>query len=351
LIKIFFISAACLTFTITQVIYTSEILAKEPRKVADNPVTFDIWLAGVKKEALENKISEEVLNIAFKDITLNPKVIKLDRRQPEFTITLKKYIDGRVTKARIKRGKDKLTKHSGLFTRAEDITKVQRRYIASIWGMETNYGGYTGGYSVVRSLMTLAYDMRRSKFFRAQLMKSLQILEEGHIPMAEMKGSWAGAMGQGQFMPESFFAYAYDLDGDGKKNIWTDYGDSFASIGNYLKKHGWRNDQTWGREVTIPKNLEALLEKTKRLSKPKSCARSLKHHSREFTLAQWQEMGVRTKWGSDLPKGAGFKATLLMPAGKDGPAYLTYENFRTILTYNCSNYYALGVSLLSDKLK
>ena len=332
-------------------IFSGQVFAKEPRKVADNPVPFEKWLEEVKKEALKNNISQKILEAAFKNIKLNPKVIKLDRAQPEFSITFKKYIKGKVTKTRVARGLDKISEHKNLLTKAQNITQVQKRFIAAIWGMETNYGSYTGGHNVVRSLMTLAYDMRRSKFFRTQLMKALQILEEGHISASQMKGSWAGAMGQGQFMPSSFFAYAFDLDGDGKKNIWTNYGDSFASIGNYLKKHGWRDDQTWGREITLPQNIDALLEKTKRLKKAKSCNRSLKHHSREFSLAQWQEMGVRTKWGKNLPKIKGFKATLVMPAGKDGPAYLAYENFRAILTYNCSNYYALGVSFLSDKLK
>ncbi|MBL4893344.1 MAG: lytic murein transglycosylase, partial [Emcibacter sp.] len=205
----------------------------------------------------------------------------------------------------------------------------------------------------IRSLATLAYDMRRSRYFRTQLIKALTILEEGHVSPEDFQGSWAGAMGQGQFMPSSFFAYAYDYDGDGKKDIWTNKADVFASIGNYLKEHGWQADRTWGRQVSLPDDVAGLWKKVKQTEKIKSCRRALKEHSKQYSLKEWQDMGVRTIYGSDLPAVAdrNFKASLVMPAGPDGPAFLTYKNFRAILSYNCSNYYALGVSLLSDELK
>ncbi|MEZ5756858.1 MAG: lytic murein transglycosylase [Emcibacteraceae bacterium] len=332
------------------------INANAQRQVEDNPVPFETWLADLKAEALQEGVSQRILDLTFDGLTPDPKVVELDRRQPEFTQTAEEYLEKRVSPLRIKNGRIKMQEFADVLDPSAKNIAVQKRFIASIWGMETNYGTYTGNYNVVRSLMTLAYDMRRSSFFRKELLKALLILEEGHIAPDQMTGSWAGAMGQGQFMPTSFFAYAYDMDGDGKKNIWTDEADVFGSIGNYLSVHGWRPDQTWGREVKLPDDLgarQALVDLTHEPNPPKSCKRALSAHSKKYSLDEWQQMGVRNLDGSDLPKVANsnIEATLLMPMGIDGPAYLTYQNFRTILTYNCSNLYALGVSLLSDELK
>ena len=330
--------------------------ANAQRQVADNPVPFETWLAELKAEALEEGIRQEILDITFEGLTPNEKVVELDRRQPEFTQTAEQYLEKRVSPLRIKNGRKKMQEFASVLNPSARDIAVQKRFIASIWGMETNYGTYTGNFNVVRSLMTLAYDMRRSNFFRRELLKALAILNEGHIAPDKMIGSWAGAMGQGQFMPTSFFAYAYDMDGDGKKDIWTNEADVFGSIGNYLSVHGWRPDQTWGREVQLPDDLmarQALVDLTHEPNPPRSCKRALSDHSKKYSLDQWQEMGVRNLDGSDLPKvvNTNIEATLLMPMGIEGPAYLTYQNFRSILTYNCSNLYALGVSLLSDELK
>ncbi|MCP5382798.1 MAG: lytic murein transglycosylase [Kordiimonadaceae bacterium] len=332
------------------------INANAQRQVEDNPVPFETWLADLKVEALQEGVSQRILDLTFDGLTPDPKVVELDRRQPEFTQTAEEYLEKRVSPLRIKNGRKKMQEFADVLDPSAKNIAVQKRFIASIWGMETNYGTFTGNYNVVRSLMTLAYDMRRSSFFRKELLKALLILEEGHIAPDQMTGSWAGAMGQGQFMPTSFFAYAYDMDGDGKKNIWTDEADVFGSIGNYLSVHGWRPDQTWGREVKLPDDLaarQALVDLTHEPNPPRSCKRALSAHSKKYSLDEWQQMGVRNLDGSDLPKVANsnIEATLLMPMGIDGPAYLTYQNFRTILTYNCSNLYALGVSLLSDELK
>ena len=330
----------------------SSLWAKE-KVVPDNPQPFSEWLDVLKAEVLTKGISESTFTAAFAGIVPNPKVIKLDRHQPEFTQTFFQYISKRVSQTRIKNGRSKVADNTEILTAVAGKIGVQQRFIASIWGMETNYGGYTGGYNIIRSLATLAYDMRRSRYFRTQLIKALTILEEGHVSPEDFQGSWAGAMGQGQFMPSSFFAYAYDYDGDGKKDIWTNKADVFASIGNYLKEHGWQADRTWGRQVSLPDDVAGLWKKVKQTEKIKSCRRALKEHSKQYSLKEWQDMGVRTIYGSDLPAVAdrNFKASLVMPAGPDGPAFLTYKNFRAILSYNCSNYYALGVSLLSDELK
>ncbi len=324
-----------------------------PRIVPDNPLSFDQWRSDLKVESLNKGISEDIFDKAFQGIIPNPKVIKLDRHQPEFTQTFQTYISKRVSPTRIRNGKKKVAENLSQLEAVSQKIGVQSRFIAAIWGMETNYGSYIGGHNVIRSLATLAYDMRRSGYFRAELIKALNILQEGHITAENFKGSWAGAMGQGQFMPSSFFAYAYDFDGDGKKDIWNNKSDIFGSIANYLKKHGWDSKRTWGRQVMLPEDIVGLWEKVKQTKKVKHCRRALKDHSQQLTLAQWQELGVRTVYGSDLPtiSDTNFKASLVLPAGIDGPAFLTYKNFRAILTYNCSNYYALGVSLLSDELK
>ncbi len=318
-----------------------------------NPRSFADWRADLKIEALAKGVSSKTFDMAFEGIEPNPKVIRLDRHQPEFTQTYFQYISKRVSQTRIKKGREKILENAGLLNDVSRKIGVQDRFIAAIWGMETNYGSYSGGYNVIRSLATLAYDMRRSKYFRTQLIRALNILEQGHVVPENFKGSWAGAMGQGQFMPSSFFAYAYDFDGDGRKDIWDNRADVFASIGNYLKQHGWQSNRTWGRQVMLPDDVAGLWQKVKQTEKVKSCRRALKHHSKRLTMTSWQELGVRTIYGADLPKVAdpGFTASLVMPAGPDGPAFLTYRNFRAILSYNCSNFYALGVSLLSDEIK
>jgi len=320
---------------------------------AKNPQSFSDWLIDLRKDALASGISGQTFDKAFAGVTLDPKVIRLDRRQPEFTQTFSRYIARRVSPARIKRGREMVAKNAQTLQKVSRKIGVQQRFIAGIWGMESNFGHFSGGYSVIRSLATLAYDRRRNRYFRSQLIKALDILQQGHVAQKDFTGSWAGAMGQGQFMPSSFFAYAYDFDGDGKKDIWNDTSDVLASIANYLKKHGWQENRTWGRAVTLPKDVDALWAQVKQTGKIKSCRRALKDHSRRLTLAAWQKLGVRTIYGQNLPKVSdpNFTASLVMPAGRNGPAFLTYQNFRAILSYNCSNFYALGVSLLADKLK
>ncbi|MCK5424598.1 MAG: lytic murein transglycosylase [Emcibacter sp.] len=321
--------------------------------VPDNPQPFSVWLNDLKTEALTSGITEAVFAEAFDGVEPNPKVIKLDRHQPEFTQSYYGYIAKRVSQTRIKKGRVKVGEYSDTLKAVFYKIGVPQQFIAGIWGMETNYGSYTGGYSVIRSLATLAYDMRRPKYFRSQLIPALTILQEGHVSAEDFKGSWAGAMGQGQFMQSSFFAYAYDFDGDGKKDIWNNEADVFASIANYLKEHGWQTGQAWGRQVMLPSDVDGLWNKVKQTEKVIVCRRALKDHSKQFILAEWQKMGVRTIDGNDLSNvdDPSLVASLVMPEGADGPAFLTYQNFRAILSYNCSNFYALGVSLLAEELK
>lgn len=325
-------------------------VSQEDAPVMIDAEDFAAWLEAFRLRARSAGISDEIIDQAFAGLEPNPRVIELDRRQPEFTITFQKYLNGRVTQQRVNRGKAQIRKHRRDLDRAADRFGVQGRFIAAIWGIETNFGGYTGNMSVIRSLATLAHDPRRSTFFSNELLNALKILDQGHITVDQMLGSWAGAMGQGQFMPSSFLTYARDLDGDGKANIWTDEGDAFASIANYLKSFKWDDRYTWGRAVSLPDDFDSKRDKVERTTKLKGCQRALKTHSRELSLADWNALGVRRLNGQPLPQ-VELTATLVEPAGKGGPAYLTYGNFRSVLRYNCSNYYAIAVGTLADRLR
>ena len=324
-------------------------LQAEERVYEENPQPFDQWVSELKVEALAKGIDANLLDAAFAGLTPNSKVIELDRSQPEFTQTFQEYISRRVSATRISKGREMMEKYKDELAAVSAHYGVQPQFIASIWGMETNYGGYTGGYNVIRSLATLAYDPRRSKFFRTQLFSALRIANEGHVSIENLKGSWGGAMGQSQFMPSNFFEYAEDFDGDGRRDIWGTPVDVFASIANYLKKHGWRSDLTWGRQIVLPENFASYEADILREEGARGC-RAERSHSRKILLAGWQDMGLKRLNGTDLPQ-VNTTAALVRPAGASGPAYLTYHNFGRILNYNCANYYALAVGQLADQLR
>jgi membrane-bound lytic murein transglycosylase B len=295
---------------------------------------FATWLQGVRTEGVGLGLGEATLDKALTGLKPIPRVIKLDRRQPEFTLTFEQYLQRMVNNRRVKIGKHKLAEHRQLLETISKKYKVQPRFIVALWGIETDFGRITGGFPVIASLATLAYDGRRSKFFRKELMLALQIVDQGHIASDKMVGSWAGAMGQNQFMPSSFQAYAVDYDGDGQKDIWGTLPDVFASIANYLSKSGWRNDQTWGRKATIPDEFD-----------DKLIGRNLTKE-----LAQWQSLGVRRGDGTDLPR-RNLSASIISPQ-KDSvrPAFIAYHNYQVILRWNRSDYFAIAVGTLSDRL-
>ena len=311
--------------------------------------TFQDWLGGVRQDALANGISETTLDKALAGLEPIPRVIELDNAQPEFTQTFQSYISARLTPKRIEFGRSQVASLRPTLDAVAKAYGVQARFIGAIWGIETNFGRVTGSYNVIASLATLGYESRRGAYFRRELIEALKILDEGHIDYSLMKGSWAGAMGQGQFMPSSFMAYAQDFDHDGRKDIWDDPGDVFASIAYYLKIHQWRRDLTWGRQVSLPAGFDVQALGLEQTEPPKSCSRALKDHTKMLPLSKWQELGVRRLDGRDLPE-RDVEASLVQPGGKDGPAFLTYANFRSILHYNCSNFYAIAVGMLSDAL-
>jgi membrane-bound lytic murein transglycosylase B len=300
---------------------------------AQGTVSFAEWLEGVRAGARANGVSEVILDQSLTGIEPIPRIIELDRNQPESTITFTQYIDRVVNPARIRSGRVQYDKHRDLLEKIGAEFGVQPRFIVALWGIETNFGGFTGGFPVVNALATLAHDGRRSEYFRGELMKALQILEEGHIAPQDMKGSWAGAMGQSQFMPSSFLAYAHDYDGDGAKDIWNTQADVFASAANYLKGVGWNDDLTWGREVRLPDGFDTA-QASLEVVRP---------------ISAWQAIGVRRADGTDLPA-RDLQASIILPGGPGQPAFMIYDNYRATLRWNRSHYFATAVGLLSDRI-
>lgn len=303
----------------------------EPAVVLPNDPDFAAWLDGVRAEARTRGISAATLDAALSDIVPIARVIELDRNQPETTITFERYSQRILSDTRIRNGRRLLAEHGDLLAEIGARFGVQPRFIVALWGIETNYGTFTGGFQVMHALASLAYDGRRSAYFREELMHALTIVEEGHIHPSVMVGSWAGAMGQSQFMPSSFIRYAIDYDGDGAKDIWSTPADIFASAANYLASVGWRDDIGWGREVRLPPGFNgALLGLETRKS-----------------LGEWHTLGVRRIDGGDLG-GPTIEASIILHDGEGGRAFVIYENFRTTLHWNRSVYFATSVGQLSD---
>jgi len=307
-------------------------LAATSSVVADNRNNYPFWLAEFKKEAMSKGISKKILDSAFKGVTPQPRVVTLDRSQPETVQTLQDYINKRVTSLHIELGRKKLRENHQLLQKIESHFGVQARFIVAFWGLETSYGRYTGGHNVIAAITTLAFDKRRGAFFRKQLLDALFILEEGHVTIEQMTGSWAGAMGQTQFMPSTFRAYAIDGDADGKIDIWGSKADAFSSAANYLSKIGWKEDQTWGREVQLPVKFNQSLIK-KRVKK---------------TLPEWQALGVRRMNGRNLPQRK-LEANIIQPDGPGERAFITYPaNYNAILNWNRSHKFAISIGTLAD---
>jgi membrane-bound lytic murein transglycosylase B len=298
-----------------------------------NPQDFSGWLNGVKDEARASGISEATISIALADISPLPRVIELDRNQPESTLRFEEYLARIVSEKRVQDGRALMAENAALLQRVAERYHVQPRFIVALWGVESDYGRLTGNFNVLAALATLAYDGRRSSYFRKELLQALRIVDEGHITPAAMTGSWAGAMGQNQFMPSSFLDFAVDFDGDGRRNIWSSRADVFASIANYLSSSGWTPAQSWGRQVRLPAGFD----------------QSLITLEQRRSLAEWSRMGVTLADGGPLPS-SDLTASLAQPAGRGGAAYLVHDNYRTILRWNRSLYFATAVGHLADRL-
>jgi membrane-bound lytic murein transglycosylase B len=299
---------------------------------------FQTWVTELRREARAKGISERTLDAAFAGLKPITRVVELDRKQPEFTQTFWRYLDGAVSPARVRDGAARLAEHRDLLQRLEQKYGVQGRFLVAFWGLETNYGRNLGSYPVVHALATLAYDGRRSAFFRAELFEALSIIDKGHIAPDKMVGSWAGAMGQTQFMPSTFQKHAVDETGDGRIDVWGQTADALGSGAHYLQNLGWNGNQTWGREVRLPKNFDFNLA-------------SLDGNAKDIVkpLAEWSALGVTRTDGSALPK-QDLQAALVIPAGAKGPAFLVYDNFGAILKWNRSVFYALAIGHLADRI-
>lgn len=307
---------------------------------------FEAFLQEVRTEALQRGITSEIVDEAFDGLTPNRRVVKRDRNQSEFKLTLPIYRDRVVTEKNVALGRAKAASHAELLDAVSKKYGVQKRFILAIWGIETRYGAITADVPLVQSLATLAFDRRRSTFFRGQLLAALEMVNRGYIDLGSLYGSWAGAMGQPQFMPSSYLAFAQDFDGDGRRDIWKSEGDVFASIANYLAQHGWRNDLTWGRQVQVPDALLASLGEPERRAAPGCRARTYP----EQRLSEWQKLGVRRADGSDLPT-RDIPAALVVADDGEGETYLVYSNYAAIMAYNCAHLYAITVGTLSDRIE
>ncbi len=296
---------------------------------------FQAWLEALRQEALAQGISQATLDQALAGVRPIERVIKFDRNQPEFKLTFARYYSRVVSQARIEKGRRLLREHAELLARIQQRYGVQPRFLVALWGMETDFGRLTGGFRVIDALVTLAYDPRRARYFRSQLLDALRIIDQGHISADAMTGSWAGAMGQTQFMPSTFLNYAVDFDGDGRKDVWGSTADALASGANYLARSGWRGDQTWGREVRVPAGLDP----------------TLLGLERRQGLRDWQRLGVRRIDGRDLPRRNLPASLILLDGDTDNPRYfLVYDNYRAIMRWNRSHLFAASVGLLSDQI-
>lgn len=298
--------------------------------------SFEEYVSGLKQEALGKGYSAEFVERSFAKVKLREKVVKADKNQPETKITLDKYLATRVPDWKVEKAVKLLNENRALLDKVEREYGVQKRFIVALWGNESNFGSIQGKHPVISSLVSLAYDGRREVLFKKQLFAALDILQKGHISQDKFLGSWAGAMGQSQFMPTSFLNYAVDFDGDGKKDIWQNKADVFASIANFLKSEGWSNQLTWGRQVKIPSNFDLTLGGLKRDAfKP---------------LSEWHELGATRYSGESLPL-INLSASLIAPDGPKGRVYLVYENFHTLMKWNRSSYFGISVSYLADRIK
>ena len=293
---------------------------------------FSIFLDEIASEASSLGISKKVINDFKKSTVFIPKVIKYDKSQPEFKLTLDEYLKRVVTPLKIKNANKKYKENKEILIKVGNFYGVQPRFIVALWGIETDFGRLTGGFPVISSLSTLAFEGRRHDYFKKELLNALKIIDKGHISLKKMTGSWAGAMGQCQFMPSSFLNYASDWDKNGTKDIWNSKGDVFASAANYLKKVGWSNKTTWGRKVNISNY-------------------KIKHKKNKILyLDDWSNLGVLKNNKNKLPSNK-LKARLIIPDNYGQYGYLVYNNFENLLNWNRSNYFAIAVGKLSDNIK
>ena len=307
------------------------------------PQTFEDFLTALRAEALSRGIGQATLDVALAGLVPEPVVVARDRAQPEATLSLDQYAARRTDARTVTAGRTELRRHAGVLDRVEASYGVPPAVVVAVWGLESNFGRFTGSYSTVKALATLAYDGRRA-LFRRELFDALAILERGDVPLDRLKGSWAGAMGQPQFMPSSYLAHAVDFDGDGRADIWASTPDVFGSMANYLHNAGWSSELRWGREVAIPVAARARIDRSVPMRR-EGC-RAVRELSEPRPLKEWASLGVTLPGGGRLPS-ADVDASLVRGERR---YFLAYRNYEALLSYNCSNAYAVSVGLLADKI-
>jgi membrane-bound lytic murein transglycosylase B len=293
------------------------------------------WVQQMEAQALADHVSPQVVHDALDGFAPNARVVQLDQKQPEGTVTFAAYRHNTVSSDRIAKGADLMHRYADFLTAIEVRTGVPPQIVVALWGIESNYGQNMGSFETVNSLATLAYEGRRADFFRSELLAALHILDQEHLQSQQLVGSWAGAMGQCQFMPSTYLRYAVDGDGDGQRDIWGNPVDVIYSIANYLQSVGWKRDLGWGRRVNIASSAIDPTEEGMNFSR---------------SINEWAQFGVLGDDGQPLSQ-AGVQASLLQPDGPTGDAYLAYDNVRALMKWNHSTYFALSVGILADQIK
>jgi membrane-bound lytic murein transglycosylase B len=305
--------------------------------------TFDEFLVEIRAEAAARGIAQSTLDRALTGLTAEPVVVARDRAQPELTLSLDQYVARRTTARTIAAGRTQLRRHASVLGRVADAFGIPSPIIVAVWGLESNFGRFTGTYPTIKALATLAWDARRP-LFRQELLHALEILQRGDVPLDHLTGSWAGAMGQPQFMPSSYLKHAVDFDGDGRADIWTSTPDVFASMANYLRNEGWTSELRWGREVAMTPSVRARVEDA--VPMRRNGCRAVREMSEPRPLKTWASLGVTLPGGAPLPS-ASVDASLVRG---DRRHFLVYANYEALLSYNCSHAYAVSVGLLADRI-
>lgn len=321
-----------LLFIVSTLAFTPSAKVNDTQE-AFNQQDFEAFLANIYTKAIRQGISAPTLDKAFTGLLPDPKVIQYDRNQAEFTLNFWRYLNSRVSDNRLEKGKLKLQENQDLLNKVYQKYGVHPSILVAFWGLETNYGKHTGKMNLVRSLATLSFDLRRRDFFTRELLILLKLIDTEKLPLG-VEGSWAGAMGNTQFMPSNVAAYGIDSDGDGTLDLWDSLDDIMYSSANFLANIGWHKGEKWGQEVVVKSDFDF----------------SLANLKIKKSINQWQTLGVRRANGRDLPN-SNTQASLILPMGFEGPAFLVYRNFHAILRWNRSILYALSVGHLADKLR
>jgi membrane-bound lytic murein transglycosylase B len=337
--------AAAIVSLIAALLCTT-VSAQAPLPVVQlvTPPPFGEWLAALRAEAEGRGLPAELLDRTLSGIQPVEQILERDRTQAEFTLDLEQYLKRRLTRDTVRTAQQMYTKHRRVLAAIEKQYGVPARVLVSVWGLESNFGRFAGVRPTIPTLVTLAYDPRRGPMFRNELFSALEIINRGDIELEHLKGSWAGALGQPQFMPSSYLQYAQDFDGDGRKDIWTSTADVFASVANFLHQHGWTRGARWGREVKIPKTLN---DSARAIPRREQGCRATRLMTDPRPLSEWRKFGLLTATGTAVPK-ADLTASLVVAGTR---SFLVYDNYDALLGYNCAHSYTLAVGLLSDLIK